>query len=113
MLGMSPAKDINSRSIFQELARAFDHGSTQNFIFGPVGLQVILQHFLEGFFEIVIFSALSSSFLSTTSKKNEKHEKTTFYMKKMMKKWFFNFSSMFSDPWALGSVVGGQNHRKT
>ena len=65
---MSPAKDINSRSIFQELARAFDHGSTQNFIFGPVGLQVILRHFLEGFFENVIFSALSRSFLSRTSR---------------------------------------------
>ena len=61
---MSPAKDLNIRSIFQELARGFDHGSTQNLIFGPVGLKVILKHFLEGFVEIFIFSDLSGSFFS-------------------------------------------------
>ena len=65
---MSPAKDLNIRSIFQELARGFDHGPTQNLIFGPVGLKVILKHFLEGFFEIFIFSDLSGSFLSRTSR---------------------------------------------
>ena len=68
MYMMSPAKDLNSRSFFQTSARAFDHGSTQNLIFGPVGLQVFLQHFLEGFFEILIFSDLSGSFLSRTSR---------------------------------------------
>ena len=43
-----------------------DPGSTQKLIFGPVGLQVILQHFLEGFFENVIFSYFFSPVLVGT-----------------------------------------------
>ena len=69
---MSPAKDLNIGSIFQVWACGFDHGSTQNLIFGPGGLWVILQHFLEGFFEIFIFSDLTSSFFPKPSKSHFK-----------------------------------------
>ena len=67
------AKDLNIGSIFQEFACGFDRLSTQNFIFGPVGLHYILRHFLEGFFEILIFSDLSSSFFLKPSKSDFKN----------------------------------------
>ena len=50
---------------------AFDPGSTQNPIFGPDGLQVILQHFWKGILIILIFSDFPSSFLSMTSQISE------------------------------------------
>ena len=69
---MRPAKDLNIGRFFQVYACAFDRGSTQNPIFGPVGLQVILQHFLEGFFENVIFSYFFSPVLVVTSRSDLK-----------------------------------------